>query len=316
LQRAYELGRRALAEGLGVLEMVTIHREAVERLFGQRPESERERIIAKAMEFLGENLSPFEMTHRGFQEANTRLRLLSEHLQTIREEERTRIAGDIHDELGQVLTALKMDLFWLGNRLSSASGRPKGTARPSRNAQRGETEPGKRDGRLEKMETMLKLTDQAIQTVRRIATELRPAVLDDLGLAAAIEWQAREFQARSGVRCRLALVERSIRLDPKRTTAVFRIFQETMTNVARHANAARVDVRLKKKNDDLILTIRDDGRGITEREIAAVQSLGLLGMRERALFLGGEFQIIGIPGRGTTVTLRIPTGGRTSTKMS
>jgi signal transduction histidine kinase len=152
----------------------------------------------------------------------------------------------------------------------------------------------------------MKLIDETIQTVRRISTELRPGILDDLGLVAAVEWAAEEFQARTGTKCHISLPRADLTLDPERATAVFRIFQETLTNVARHANATEVDVRLAYDQRDVSLEVRDNGNGISEEQLAAADSLGLLGMLERALLLGGELTIDGVPGKGTTVRVRIP----------
>jgi len=216
------------------------------------------------------------------------LRALSAHLQLVREEERARIAREIHDELGQALTGLKIDLSWLDGKLSEAR-----NAAPRRLL-------------LEKIKSMIKLIDTTIHTVRRIVTELRPGVLDDLGLMAAIEWQAQDFQNRTGVKCDLASSLEDIDLDQDRSTAVFRIFQETLTNVARHSGATKVDIILEERDGSLILEVKDNGRGITENGLSSSKSLGILGMRERALLLGGEIDILGAQGKGTTVTLRVP----------
>jgi signal transduction histidine kinase len=158
----------------------------------------------------------------------------------------------------------------------------------------------------ERTTAMTQLINDTIKTVRRIATELRPGVLDDLGLVAAIEWQLQEFQSRSGIECGLDMRVEEVALDPHRSTAIFRVFQETLTNVARHAEASRVDVRLEDEADYLTLCVRDNGRGISPRELAGVGSLGLLGMRERVRLLAGELSIDGAPGQGTTVLVRIP----------
>jgi signal transduction histidine kinase len=313
LQQAYELGRKALAEGLGVLEMVTIHGEALGKvLFGTLRPEESVRVL-KAAEFSAESLSPFEMTYRAFQEANVKLRLLSEHLQSVREDERSQIARDIHDELGQALTCLKMDLSWLSNRLSendstqvSAPTHFDDAARRSRSRLRNGKKSATQESLLEKTKTMLKFIDGTIQTVRRISAELRPSSLDDLGLSAAIEWQVQEFQTRTGIRCKLTLPSNDITLDQKRSTAMFRIFQETLTNVARHSNATHVTISLQKESDNLSLNVKDNGRGITENEISNSKSLGLVGMRERAFLLGGEVNITGVREKGTTVTVRVP----------
>jgi PAS domain S-box-containing protein len=215
--------------------------------------------------------------------SSEQLRALSAHLQSIREEERTLISREIHDELGQDLTGLKMDLSWLIKRL-----------------------PKNQELDVKKVESMLKLVDTTIQSVRRISTKLRPGVLDDLGLTAAIEWQAQDFQTRTGIQCEFNPNLREIDLDRDRSTTVFRIFQETLTNVARHASATRVNICLNEEAAGLVLIVEDNGRGIKEREISDPKSLGLLGMRERALIFGGEVTISGAPGKGTTVMLRIP----------
>lgn len=308
LQRAYELGRKAIAEGLGVLEMAALHHEAMRAVLpGELAPGDGASAMKAASECFAESLSPFEITHRAFREANAKLRLLSEHLQSVREEERSRIARDIHDELGQALTCLKMDVSWLNNRLS-VDGPPHNskTTPRHRSERRNRIGLNRKRPLLEKTKTMLKLIDETIRTVRRISAALRPAVLDDLGLAAAIEWQTQEFQARTGVKCRLTLPSQNMILDQERSTAVFRIFQETLTNVARHSDATQVAIRLEKRANNLTLEVKDDGKGIAETKILDVKSLGLLGMRERAAFWGGEVAIRGVQGQGTTVTVRIP----------
>jgi signal transduction histidine kinase len=206
-------------------------------------------------------------------------------LQTVREEERGRIAREIHDELGQVLTGLKMDLSWLASRLLK-------NQKPL----------------LKKTKSMSELVDATIQTVRKISSELRPGIPDDLGLSAAIEWQTQEFENRTGIKCRFISSREDFGLDKERSTAVFRLFQETLTNVARHAEATRVDIELEERAGHLILKVHDNGKGITRRQISHSKSLGLLGMRERALLFEGEVEIKGIRGKGTTVTVQIPTG--------
>ncbi|OGO40616.1 MAG: hypothetical protein A2Z03_08365 [Chloroflexi bacterium RBG_16_56_8] len=216
-------------------------------------------------------------------ESYEQLRALAAKLQLAREEERTQIARELHDQLGQALTALKFDLAWLTNQLV------------------------KDDATLgQKAKAVTTQMDTLIKTVRRIATELRPGMLDDLGLPASIEWQAREFQKRTGVKCKVSLPQQDLPLARAQSIALFRIFQETLTNVARHAGAQHIKVKLEAANDSLTLQVRDDGRGIQAGEIAGTHSLGLLGMRERAELLGGAFDIRGVPGEGTTVTVSIP----------
>src|SRR5579872_143007 len=210
------------------------------------------------------------------------LRALASHLQSVREEERRRVAREIHDELGQALTGIMLESASLIREL------PKDAKQQSTRA-----------------ELIMKLADETIQTVRRISTELRPGILDDLGLMAAVEWAAEEFQSRTGTNCRLDLPEDDIVIDRERATALFRILQETLTNVARHANATQVNVRLAKEKGSLLLEVHDNGKGISKEQLSAGRSLGILGMRERAVLLGGGLAISGAPGQGTTIKVRI-----------
>jgi signal transduction histidine kinase len=226
-----------------------------------------------------ENARLFEEVRAGREQ----LRDLTSYLQTAREEERAYIAREIHDEFGQSLTALKMDLAWLTKRL-----------------------PADRPLLAEKASTMSGLIDSTIQTVRRVATQLRPGLLDDLGLTAAIEWQAQELAERTGINCELYLGDEDIVLDRDLATAVFRIFQETLTNVARHAEATEVQVELEEGPDELVLIVRDNGKGITPGQVSDPHSLGLIGMRERARSWDGAVTFQSIPGQGTTVTVRMP----------
>ena len=216
--------------------------------------------------------------------SNEQLRALSVRIQAVREEESIRIAREIHDELGGALTGLKMDLSWMDKRL----------AEHQQSAVR------------QKLHSALELIDETISKVRNISTELRPSVLDDLGLAAAIEWQAREFQKRTEIQCRIVSLQEDIELSPEKSTAVFRIFQEILTNVARHARAGLVEVRMEERRGDLLLQVTDNGKGIEEGKVAEATSIGLLGMRERAMIFGGQVDFAGAEGRGTTVSVRIP----------
>ena len=214
------------------------------------------------------------------------LRNLAAHLQAVREQERTLIAREMHDELGQSLTALKMDIALLSPKL-----------------------PKEQKFLLDKTKSMSKLVDTTLQTVKRISTELRPGLLDDLGLAAAIEWQGEEFQNRTGIKCEMTIIPSDIILDPDRSTAIFRIFQETLTNVARHARATKIKVTLRKKARKIELRVKDNGKGITEKQMADSKSFGLIGIRERVQFFGGAVEIKGIPDKGTTVIATIPLSG-------
>jgi signal transduction histidine kinase len=165
---------------------------------------------------------------------------------------------------------------------------------------------------LKKTQSMSDLIDQTVQAVRKISAELRPGILDDLGLTAAIEWQTQDFQERTGIQCEFISSREKFSLNQDGNSVVFRIFQETLTNVTRHAQATRVKVRLDERLGTFIMEVRDNGRGITEKEIADPKSLGLMGMRERARIFGGDLEIKGVPGKGTTVTVKIPRGKATS----
>ena len=219
---------------------------------------------------------------------NQQLRALAAHIESVREEERSRMAVEIHDELGQHLTGLKISLFLLAQEF----------AKPRISIAAQEV--------VDKITPMLKSIDTAIQGMRNISTQLRPAILDDLGLIPAIEWQAREFQARTGIRSRVSLLSQAVQLGPEATTALFRILQAALTNVALHSKARRVDIRVTRRKNLLWLRVSDNGQGIVQEQIAHPQSLGLLGMKERAVLLGGEFSVTGIPGKGTTVLIKVP----------
>jgi len=223
------------------------------------------------------------------EKSREQLRYFSTYLQSRLEEERTHIAREIHDDLGQTLTVLKMELSWMQKRFS-----------------------GNQHTLREKIQSMSKLIDDAIQTVRKIATDLRPGVLDDLGLTAAIEWQAQEFEKRTGIPCRLNIVPEDLTVDPDRSTALFRILQEALTNVARHAKADQVDIRLIKETSSLVLQVKDNGIGITEGQANHSKSLGLLGIRERVRLWEGKVTIRGVKGEGTEVYVQLPAERGTS----
>ena len=211
------------------------------------------------------------------------LRALAAHVESVREEERVRIAREIHDELGQALTCMSMDLAFLDKQL------------PKENAQA--------SARVSALATQVKET---VNAVRRISAELRPSILDDLGLGAAMEWLAHDFACRTGIDCAVS-VPSNVSIAAERGTVVFRMCQEALTNVARHAGASHVSIDLMIDADErLVLEVSDNGRGITEEEIRRPDSLGLLGMRERAFLLGGVAEVKGTPGQGTTVTVRVP----------
>jgi len=238
------------------------------------PESEERELIARATHVAGIAIERRQL--------DDQLRALSARIEAVREQDRTAIAREIHDELGQALTALKMDVAWVQRRLPTPE--PQIT---------------------EKLGEITRATDEIIQSVRRISAELRPGILDDLGLVAAIEWQAEEFSRRSGIPCDLTATIGEIQLERELATGVFRVFQESLTNVVRHANATRVDVKLSLHHGKLTLVIADDGIGVGT--LTPQSSLGLLGMRERAWRLDGACTVRQRDGgRGTVVTLTVP----------
>jgi len=220
--------------------------------------------------------------------SNQQLRKLMAKLHSIREEESTRIAREIHDELGQTLTGIKMDLSFLEDAVSNM-----GKSQECRKL-------------LEKISSTTKLADNAIQTMRKITTELRPAILDSLGISAAVEWQAEEFKNRTGIRCEYYPPGEQIHLDRNSSIAIFRVLQESLTNIIRHAKANKVSITLAKNENMLQLEIKDNGIGISDSDIKKVNSFGILGMKERIWLLNGTFDIKGIPNKGTTVTVKIP----------
>jgi signal transduction histidine kinase len=208
---------------------------------------------------------------------------LAANLQSVREEERTEVARELHDELGQALTAIKFDLVWLTDQL------------------------GQKDEALaQKTKDITAQVNSMIKNVRRLATELRPGMLEDLGLTASIEWQAHDFEKRSGIECKLEMPEDDLGLTKDQALGLFRIFQEALTNVARYAEAKQIKVALAKSGDLVILEMQDDGKGIKAEETTDIYSLGLLGMRERAVRLGGTFEIHGIPDQGTSLMVTVP----------
>jgi signal transduction histidine kinase len=210
------------------------------------------------------------------------LRALAARVQGAREDERKAVAREIHDELGQALTSIKIDLSALVRDDTRARAQPK------------------------RAESMLKLLDDTIQSVRRLATQLRPSILDHLGLAAAIEWAAAEFEERTGVKCEFQLPETELPTSSDQVTALFRIFQETLTNVSRHAEATGVKVRLYADQGAVCLQVEDNGQGMDPGRLPDTHALGIFGMRERALLLGGELTIRSARGAGTMVEVRIP----------
>jgi len=276
-------------------DALTLQRAKVTEPFGYLYKPFEQREIHAAIEMalykhvmetqLRESEASLRRSERMYREAGDQLQKLSRHLQDIREKERTRLAHELHDELGQILTAMKMDAAWLLAKIPVGEKNLRARAADLSN-----------------------LADQTLKTVRRLVQEMRPGVLDDLGLTAALEWQADEFAKRTGIRCRVQSVIDENRLSKDQATALFRIVQESLTNASRHSGATEVSIILNEAPRSISLRIADNGRGITEEEIRAGRSLGLLGMRERAAAAGGTFAIAGrAAGEGTTVSVEIPT---------
>jgi two-component system sensor histidine kinase UhpB len=211
------------------------------------------------------------------------LRELATHLQSVREEERTMIAQEIHDELGQVLTALKIQISLLANKL-------KDDQKPLK----------------QKINSLSDMIDASVESVQKISSKLRPGILDELGLIAAIEWQAEDFEKLTNIKCSLSLPKAEIVLEKNKSTAIFRIFQEALTNIARHSQATKSAISLFNHQSNIYLEILDNGKGITQEQIKDFKSLGIHGMEERAMVFGGQVYIEGIAGKGTTVKVEIP----------
>jgi len=215
-------------------------------------------------------------------EKNLQLRRLAAHIQKIREEEQTRLAREIHDQLGQLMTGLQLDLAWIEKNLGEKIG--------------AEVQ--------EKINEMSALLVEAVTSIRKIAADLRPSILDDLGLADALQWQGKEFEKRSGILVHFKNASELLEFDPEISIGLFRIYQEVLTNVARHAAAREIETTLDVAEKKIILSVSDDGKGFDPA--SKKKSLGLLGMRERAMMMGGDFNIASKPGKGTRVNIIIP----------
>jgi PAS domain S-box-containing protein len=228
-------------------------------------------------------ISEHKRTEERLRASGEQMRDFAAKLEAVREEERTRVAREIHDELGQALTALKLDLSWIQSRTPASSAMRK------------------------KMKGMIAQVDATIECVRRISSELRPAILDDLGLIPAIEWQVAEFRKRTRIRTELAANAEGLSLPMEASAAVFRVVQEALTNVMRHADASKVRVEILLKDRALLISIADNGNGMSRKREMDLKSLGIVGMRERIARLGGDFNIFSGPGQGTRIDIVIPT---------
>lgn len=229
------------------------------------------------------DISDLKKTEKELLQSRENIRKLARHNELAREEERKHIAREIHDELGHVFTALKIDIKLLSDQL-----------------------PIEKPELVDSSQKMIRLIDETIPKVRSISSRLRPSVLDHFGLIAAIEWQADDFRKRTGIECSLEISDKEINPDSETSTAVFRIFQESLTNVARHANAGLVAAEFGKQGENLYMKVIDNGEGINSDNVDVSNSFGMMGMHERAGAVGGKLAIEGVPGVGTTVTLSVP----------
>ena len=215
------------------------------------------------------------------------LHTLALRLEVAREEERARVARELHDDLGQVLTSLKLEFSWLVDELKNS-----------------EPKPGIQ--LVNRLQSLIGLIEISIQSVRQISTDLRPAVLDHLDFEETVRWEATKFEARTGIRCRVTTELKGEIGNGTLQLALFRILQEALTNVARHADAGAVHISVRQRRRLICLMVKDNGRGITAAERSSIESIGILGMTERARMLGGQFMISGVRGRGTRVTVEVP----------
>lgn len=230
-----------------------------------------------------EDITESKLSKNELEKSREMLRSLSAHLESAREKERTRIARELHDELGQLLTALHMDIVLLNRKI-----------------------PGDYPQLLEKTDSMAKLVDMTMSTLKRIYMDLRPSMLDHLGLAEVIGWQVGEFEKRTGIQSKITIEPEDFHLEQDLSTAIFRIFQETLTNISRHAEATEANISLKAMNNRVELTVKDNGKGITEEHLSKPNSFGLIGIGERAYYWGGNVKIAGKKDEGTTVKVDIP----------
>ncbi len=282
-----DLSQRApVQSGDEIGQLASIFNEMVAHLASTQKQLQSVNIdLEKRVE---ERTKQLAQSERALRQSGEQLRALSMHLQKIREEERTFLAREIHDVLGQMLTAINIDIAVVEKHLLKAD--PSATVVQA----------------IEKLRALSGLVEAAIHNIRRLALELRPDVLDSLGLVAALEWQAHEFQEKAGIECEMHLRTEAHGLDEEHSIALFRICQEALNNIVRHAQATRVKILFEEANGYLVLEITDNGKGIKQSDILNIESLGILGMRERALSLMGEVSITGQNGLGTTVRVEIP----------
>ena len=271
------------------IEFKIIHKNGSEKWLNQKSVLIKdEKNIPEFYEAIISDITLTKDNENKIEEYNSKLKALASRLQTIREEERTDIAREIHDQLGQDLTVLKMDISMLSKELYK-----KEKITEIKNI-------------FDEFEIMMKTIDRLINTVRKIATELRPDVLDKLGLLEAIQWQAEEFEKRTTILCTVKFNNADAALDKEKEVSLYRVFQETLTNIARHAHATEVIINFNTDEKNLTLEIEDNGKGMSSTQTQKGTSLGILGMSERIMLLGGSLEIKGDEGKGTKVTIKVP----------
>jgi signal transduction histidine kinase len=262
--------------------LMFVAQQKAERMLAQINEGLETTVIERTQEISKVNES--------LRDSQNDLRALGARMEMIREEERTHISHEIHDEIGQALTGLKFDISWIGRRMAGV----------------GDTEV--REAVTQRISSIFADIDSNIELVRNLSTRLRPAALDNFGLSAAIESEVLEFEEKTGIRCEISTPDSEIEIDKDTALGVFRILQEAMTNAARHAKPTSIIVDLEQDSKHIILRVKDDGKGM--EKISDTSSLGLLGMKERAILMGGDLVIESAPNKGTTVSLRAPIQGR------
>ncbi|MGH9802946.1 MAG: sensor histidine kinase [Blastocatellia bacterium] len=287
-ERDWQIGLLAAAMGFIAIRRLLIATYGTPFIFGPGPFAEIPGLLLggvtlAAIVALDRTINERRRTERRLKNSHQRLRELAVRLHTIREEERARISREMHDEIGQVLTGLKIEIKLFGKEVQTSH-----------------------QHLLPRTQEMLELVDRTMLVIRDIATELRPSVLDTLGLLAAIEWQAETFQNRTGIQCRIISDLGNEKLDGDMETNVFRIFQESLTNVIRHSEATEVEIELIRNDGKLVLTVCDNGKGISADAMNKPHTLGILGMRERALPFNGEVSISNAHEGGTVVSLSVP----------
>jgi PAS domain S-box-containing protein len=268
--------------------MLVQTRSGVRRIWEYHNTLRTKGVLTPIVRGMARDITERKRAEEALRATSDQLRALSASVQSAREEEGARIARELHDELGSALTSLKWDLEGIDKLCSQSVNQM--DFLPAR----------------KKIEGMMGLIDATINTVTRISSELRPSLLDDLGLAAAIEWQARQFEGRAGITCECDSFVEDIELSREKATAIFRIFQEALTNILRHAQATRVNITMEEERGEFVLQVRDNGRGIAENEKTGARTLGLIGMRERVHLVGGGIEVTGVAGKGTVLTVRVP----------